>query len=319
MLNVASWNVHTLLDNKRTAIRPSAIVARELSRYNIDIAAISETRVLGQNVIEEVAGGYTFFPQGKPVGERSDHGVGFAIRTKLVNHLQGNYPIGINERLMTMCLPLAGGMLTIISAYASTLKQSDEVKANFYGTINDAINAVPSSHKLLVLGDFNARVGTDYSNWENIIGRHGIGNENSNGTLLLSLCAQYELSLTNTFFQQASRFKTTWMHPGTKQWHLIDYVITRQRDIKDVFHTRAMCGSSTWSDHRLVRSKIAFKLKTPQRRCRIKPQRKHDLSKLKSITVRETLASKLQEEYANSAILTFPVLPLRTVGTSSRI
>ena len=106
MLNVALWNVHTLLDNKRTAIRPSATVSRELSRYNTDIAAISETRVLGQNVIEVVAGGYTFFLQGKPVGERSDHGVSFAIRTKLVNHLQGNYPIGINERLMTMCLPL---------------------------------------------------------------------------------------------------------------------------------------------------------------------------------------------------------------------
>ena len=163
MLNVASWNVRTLLDTNRTAIRPSAIVARELNRYSIDIAALSETRLLGENVIEEVAGGYTFFLIGKPLGERADYGVGFAIRTSLVKHLQGKYPIGINERLMTMTLPLVGGTLDIISAYAPTLKKSDEVKANFYGHLNDAINAVPSSHKLLVLGDFNARVGCDHS------------------------------------------------------------------------------------------------------------------------------------------------------------
>ena len=47
LLNTASWNVRTLLDTKRAAGRPSAIVAQELDRYNIDIAAISETRVLG--------------------------------------------------------------------------------------------------------------------------------------------------------------------------------------------------------------------------------------------------------------------------------
>ena len=54
LLNVATWNVRTLLETKRTTTRPSAIVARELDRYDIDIAAISETRVLGDSVIEEV-------------------------------------------------------------------------------------------------------------------------------------------------------------------------------------------------------------------------------------------------------------------------
>ena len=62
-LNVASWNVRTLLDTKRAAARPTAIVSRELARYNIDIAAISETRVLGDTTLEEVTGGYS---KGKP-------------------------------------------------------------------------------------------------------------------------------------------------------------------------------------------------------------------------------------------------------------
>ena len=115
-----------------------------------------------------------------------------------------------------MSFPLEGNTLSIISAYAPTLPQSDEIKDSFYDNLNEAINKVPSSHKLLVMGDFNARVGSDHVSWENIIGTHGVGNENSNGTRLLSLCAQNELCITNTFFQQADHHKTTWIHPGSK-------------------------------------------------------------------------------------------------------
>ena len=126
LLNTASWNVRTLLDTKRAAGRPSAIVAQELDRYNIDIAAISETRVLGDT--EFTDGGYTFFLKGKPLGDKCYHGVGFAVRSKLVQSLQGKYPIGINERLMTMSLPLVNNTLHIISAYAPTLAQTEETK-----------------------------------------------------------------------------------------------------------------------------------------------------------------------------------------------
>ena len=121
LLVVGAWNVRTLLETKRTHIRPTAIVARELDRYGIDIAALGETRVLGESVIEERGGGYTFFLKGKPVGDKRHHGVGIAIRTRLLKHLEGKFPVGINERLMTMSFPLEGNTLSIISAYAPTL------------------------------------------------------------------------------------------------------------------------------------------------------------------------------------------------------
>ena len=89
--------MRTLLETKRSAARPTAIVAHELDRYNIDIAVLSETRILGETVIQETGGGYTFFLKGKPDGDKHHHGVGFAIRTKLVPLLQGKYPVGINE------------------------------------------------------------------------------------------------------------------------------------------------------------------------------------------------------------------------------
>ena len=302
-LIAGSWNVRTLLDTKRTAARPTAIVSRELARYNIDIAALSETRVLGDTVIEETAGGYTFFLKGKPEGDKCYHGVGFAIRSKLVKHLEGKYPTGINERLMTMSLPLQNSTLFIISAYAPTLGHSDEMKEQFYTTLSDIIENVPSSHKLLLLGDFNARVGMDCASWENVIGKHGVGRENSNGTLLLSLCSQNNLIITNTIFQQATRHKTTWMHPGTKEWHMIDYAITRQRDAMDIYHTRSMCGSCTWSDHRLVKCKLSFRAKPQRHRCRLKPAIKLNIARLKSTESRALLASKLQQAYVTAGSL----------------
>ena len=50
-LSIAAWNVRTLLDKKKSNTRPerrTAIVAMELERYGLDIAALSETRFAGK-------------------------------------------------------------------------------------------------------------------------------------------------------------------------------------------------------------------------------------------------------------------------------
>ena len=49
-LNAAAWNVRTLLDREDSdrPERRTALIARELDRYNIDIAALSETRLAGE-------------------------------------------------------------------------------------------------------------------------------------------------------------------------------------------------------------------------------------------------------------------------------
>ena len=55
--------IRTLLD-KNTTDRPdrhTALSASELERYNIDIAALSETRLAGEGELYERGAGHTFF------------------------------------------------------------------------------------------------------------------------------------------------------------------------------------------------------------------------------------------------------------------
>nr|VZI28946.1 unnamed protein product [Spirometra erinaceieuropaei] len=64
--------------------RRTALVAQELARYKVDIAALSETRFSEQGQLEEVGAGYTFFWSGRPRAERRDADVAFAIRNDIV-------------------------------------------------------------------------------------------------------------------------------------------------------------------------------------------------------------------------------------------
>ena len=186
---------------------------------------------------------------------------------------------------MTVRIPLTQGKhLTLVSVYAPTLTSNEEVKAAFYSQLVHVIQITPANDKLIILGDLNARVGKDHHLWEGIIGCHGIGNCNANGQLLLGLCAEHELVVTNTLFRLPKRQKTTWKHPRSKHWHMLDYVLTRAKDKKDIHITRSMPGADDcWTDHRLVISRVNLMAKRPPRRTPDrKPQRRFNCDKLRN-------------------------------------
>ena len=128
-------------------------------------------------------------------------GVGFAVKSTLVSKLASPSK-GVNNCLMMMRLPFSNGQkfITIVSAYAPTMTNPDEVKDRFYEDLNAVITTVPSADKLIILSDFNARVGSDSTIWEGVIRQYGVGNCNSNGLLLLQNCAEHGLWITNNVF-----------------------------------------------------------------------------------------------------------------------
>ena len=103
-LKVACWNFRTMKDSEDRPQRRSALVARELTWLDIDIAALSEvhrTRL--------PHGGWSrlhiLFWSGKNKDERRLSGVGFMIKTSIARKLQ-NFPIRHSDRLMSLRLPI---------------------------------------------------------------------------------------------------------------------------------------------------------------------------------------------------------------------
>ena len=105
-LTLACWNVR-LLDSPRSTRpeRRSALVALELKRLDIDIAALSEVRFAGVGSLQEERVGYTLFWSGKPETERRLSGVGFMIKNSIVSKLE-NLPACHSDRIMSMRLTL---------------------------------------------------------------------------------------------------------------------------------------------------------------------------------------------------------------------
>ena len=160
-----------------------------------------------QGSLREDGVGYTLFWSGKNKNERHLSGVGFMIKTSITRKLQ-NLPVGHSDRIMSLRLPIQyNKFATVLSVYAPTLQAETGVKEAFYCDLHNLLQQVDSKDKLLILGDFSARVGRDFEPWKGVLGRHEIGNCNDNGHLLLEFCSEHQVVITNTLFHQKDRFK----------------------------------------------------------------------------------------------------------------
>ena len=81
---------------------------------------------------------------------------------------------------------------------------------------------------------------------------------NNNGLLLLETCNAHDFLISNTVFRLFTRNKTSWMHPPSKHWHLLDYVTVWQRDRQNVWVTKTMCGADCWTNHCLLILKLRW-------------------------------------------------------------
>ena len=257
-LRLASWNVRTMCPGITADLqliddaRKTAIIDRELARLNIDIACLQETRLPESGTIKEC--NYTFFWQGGPMDTPRQHGVGFAIKNGLCSSIEP--PTKGTNRILTIRLSTSSGLANIISAYAPTLSSSSEAKDQFYDDLNQTLASIPTNEAIYILGDFNARVGSDHMAWPTCLGYFGRGRLNENGQRLLEMCCLHGLCVTNTFFNCKAIHQVSWRHPRSKHWHQLDLIITRRTQLASVLLTRSYHSADCDTDHSLVASKV---------------------------------------------------------------
>ena len=87
-LKLGTWNVRTMTpgfsDNLQEVndARKTAVIDRELSRLQMDIVALQETRLPETGSVR--VRDFTLFWEVKPSDEVREHGVGFAVRNRLL-------------------------------------------------------------------------------------------------------------------------------------------------------------------------------------------------------------------------------------------
>jgi hypothetical protein len=165
----ASINVRTLAmkgdkNHKETCGGKTAAAVKwviEFEEWGLEIIGLQECRVPGG--IDGSEGNYPTFYSGNEDGKRQ-HGVGIYMHSTATS---GEFDIQpVNERIMWMNGAIYGVKQTVFSVYALTNKSDNAAEMdNFYSTLERQVSAVRTrvETKIVILGDFNARVGTDGS------------------------------------------------------------------------------------------------------------------------------------------------------------
>ncbi|KAG6925951.1 craniofacial development protein 2, partial [Chelydra serpentina] len=118
-----------------------------------------------------------------------------------------------------------------------TLGANRDTKDEFYDQLDTIIRSIPKEEHLILLGDFNARVGADQTFGQPVL-ESWVGEMNENGQQLLELCSYHDLSITNSFFQTKPQHKVSWRHPRSMHWDQLDLIIIRRSALKCVLLTR---------------------------------------------------------------------------------
>ena len=228
-----------------------------MKRFKIDILAISETHWSLETPEAFVKNNYTIIHSG-----RNDNiyrqGVAIILHKGIAENLQG-YDL-VSERLMVIQIEKSTDPMFILQVYAPDSTYSEEEVEAFYETLQNYINRLPRKRKLVVLGDFNAKVGQQsYEVWPRIAGRFSIGNKNSNGEKLLQFCAINQFSIINTLYKQPKHRLVTWTSPDRRTQSQIDFIIVPTDSRGQVKKCRVYNSFDVDSDHSLVLMKYTWK------------------------------------------------------------
>ena len=101
--------------------------------------------------------------------------------------------------------------LMVIQAYAPTSNAEEAEVERFYEDLQDLLELTPKKDVLFIIGDWNAKVGSQET--PGVTSKFGLGVQNEAGQRLIKFCQENALIIANTRFQQHKRRLYTWSTP----------------------------------------------------------------------------------------------------------
>ena len=105
--------------------------------------------------------------------------------------------------------------ITVIQVYAPTSNTKETEVEWFYEDLQDLLELTPKKDVLFIIGDWNAKVGSQETC--GITGKFGLGMQNKAGQRLIEFCQKNALVIADTLFQQRKRRLYTWASPDGQQ------------------------------------------------------------------------------------------------------
>ena len=93
--------------------------------------------------------------------------------------------------------------ITVIQVYAPTSNAEETEVEWFYEDLQDILEVTPQKDVLFIIGDWNAKVGSQET--PRVTGKFGLGMQNEAGQRLIEFCQENALVIPNTLFQQHKR------------------------------------------------------------------------------------------------------------------
>ena len=149
--------------------------------------------------------------------------------------------------------------IMVIQAYALTSKAEEAEAEVFYEDLQDLLELTPKKDVLFIIGDWNARVGSQEI--PGVTGKFGLGMQNEAGQRLIEFCQENALVIANTVFQQHKRKLYTWTSRDGQHRNQIDYILCSQRWRSSIQSAKTRLGADCGSDHELLITKFRLKLK----------------------------------------------------------
>ena len=143
-------------------------------------------------------------------GQESLRRSGVAI---MVNKRVQNAVLGCNlknDRMISVHFQGKPFNIVVIQAYAPTSNTEAKVE-QFYEDLQDLLELTSKKDVLFIIGDWNAKVGSQET--PGVTGKFGLGVQNEAGKRLIEFCQENALVIANTLFQQHKRRLYTWTSP----------------------------------------------------------------------------------------------------------
>nr|KAG5709545.1 hypothetical protein BaRGS_001595 [Batillaria attramentaria] len=164
-----------------------------MKNYKIGVLGLSETRWLQTGQLRFSSGEQLLYSGHTEDGAPHTEGVALMLAPEAQRALIGWEPV--NSRIITakFITKKKDIKLNIIQCYAPTNDAEEEKKDDFYQQLQTVIDRGGAKDMTILMGDFNAKIGSDNTGYENTMGTHGLGQMNENGERFADFCALNQL------------------------------------------------------------------------------------------------------------------------------